>query len=58
MISQKIIKILIKFHDFEKISSISGRGAEKTAKSTVSGAPGAAKMVEIHEIFIKFHEFS
>ena len=42
---------------FDKISSISGRGAEKTAKSTVSGAPGAAKMVEIHEIFMNFHEF-
>jgi len=43
---------------FDEIPSISGRGAEKTAKYTVSGAPGAAKMVEIHEIFIKFHEFS
>ena len=43
---------------FDDIPSISGRGAEKTAKCTVSGAPGAAKMVGIHEIFIKFHEFS
>ena len=43
---------------FHEISSISGRGAEKTAKSTVSGAPGAAKMVVMHGIFIKFHEFS
>ena len=44
---------MISFHDFDKIPTILGRGAQKTAKITVLGIPGAAKNVQTNEIHIK-----